>query len=88
MLGKLFGSRNRDKNSSELLIFIEPRIVNGMNDLPPSAGDTFGNSPFSEDVQSYARTGIFDRQNEIPSSAKPKLTDRLKRMINRILVTD
>jgi general secretion pathway protein D len=88
VLGKLFGSRNRDKNSSELLIFIEPRIVNGMNDLPPSAGDTFGNSPFSEDVQSYARTGIFDRQNEIPSSAKPKLTDRLKRMINRILVTD
>jgi len=87
VLGKLFGSRKREKNSSELLIFIEPRIVNGMDDLPPSTRDTFGNSAFSEDVQRYARTGVFDKES-IPTASKPKLTDRLKAMINRVLVTD
>jgi hypothetical protein len=35
----------------ELLIFIQPRIVHDMSDLPPNVEDAPGTSPFASEVQ-------------------------------------
>jgi general secretion pathway protein D len=88
VLNKIFGSREKSNISSELLIFIQPRIVRGMDDLPPSVYDSPGSSPDAEDAMSSIN---IERVNQARAQApvvKPKMTQRLKNMINRILVND
>jgi type II secretory pathway component GspD/PulD (secretin) len=57
VLGKLFGSRSRDEEARELLIFIQPRIMEDLSDAPPSAKDSIGNSAFGEQSQRFLKTG-------------------------------
>jgi general secretion pathway protein D len=85
---KIFGSRSKDTSNRELLIFIQPRIVEGMNDLPPSISDSVGASPFSDEAQaSFNRERNIAAEARIPV-AKPKFSQRLKNALNRILVND
>ncbi|GEP42905.1 secretin N-terminal domain-containing protein [Brevifollis gellanilyticus] len=88
VLNKVFGSRTRDTSARELLIFIQPRIVEGMYDLPPSVHDSVGSSPFSEEA-----TAAFTRERNVAKEAlepvaKPKFSQRLKKLLDRILVND
>ncbi len=87
-LNKLFGSRQRTLSNSELLIFIQPRIVRGMNDLPPSIYDSPGSSADAEDARAAMNIERVQQQGARVPAAKPKLTQRLKNMLDRILVND
>lgn len=52
VLGAIVGSQSRSITRRELLIFIQPRIVDGMHDLPPSYQDSPGTSPFADTTRS------------------------------------
>ncbi len=90
LLNKVMGSRQKDNSKRELLIFIQPRIVDGMNDLPPSLGDSVGASPFSDEAQAAFRQERIsqDRAKDPAAQVKPRMTQRLKSLLNRILVND
>ncbi|HYF36961.1 MAG TPA: hypothetical protein VD994_16810, partial [Prosthecobacter sp.] len=51
VLGALVGSQGATTTRRELLVFIQPRIVHAMSDLPPSVEDAPGTSPFASEVQ-------------------------------------
>jgi len=85
---KIFGSRSKDKSNRELLIFIQPRIVEGMDDLPPSVNDSVGASPFSDDAQAYFNQERNVAKEALEPVAKPRFSQRLKSLLNRILVND
>ena len=87
-LNKLFGSRQRAVSNSELLIFIQPRIVRGMDDLPPSIYDSPGSSPDAEDARAAMNLERLNQAEARIPVAKPKLSQRLKNMLNRVLVND
>lgn len=87
-LNKVFGSRARAISNSELLIFIQPRIVRGMDDLPPSIYDSPGSSPDAEDARAAMNLERVSQAEARIPVAKPKLSQRLKSMLDRILVND
>lgn len=87
-LNKIFGSRQRAISNSELLIFIQPRIVRGMDDLPPSIYDSPGSSPDAEDARAAMNIERIKQEEARIPVAKPKMSQRLKTMLNRVLVND
>lgn len=87
-LNKVFGSRARAVSNSELLIFIQPRIVRGMDDLPPSIYDSPGSSPDAEDARAAMNIERLNQAEARIPVAKPKLSQRIKSMLDRILVND
>ncbi|MES2595142.1 MAG: secretin N-terminal domain-containing protein [Verrucomicrobiota bacterium] len=88
VLNKVFGSRTRDSSARELLIFIQPRIVEGMYDLPPSVHDSVGSSPFSEEALANFNRERNTAREALEVAPKPKFTQRLKKLLERILVND
>jgi type II secretory pathway component GspD/PulD (secretin) len=86
LLKNLLGSRLKDTSSRELLIFIQPRIVVGMDDLPPSVQDSAGTSPFGEEAQA----GIYQEKTATALKALPpekkKASTRIKEMVKKLFM--
>ena len=86
LLKNLLGSRQKDTSSRELLIFIQPRIVVGMDDLPPSVQDSAGTSPFGEEAQA----GIYQEKTATALKALPpekkKASTRIKEMVKKLFM--
>jgi type II secretory pathway component GspD/PulD (secretin) len=92
VLNKILGSRTRDRSVRELLIFIQPRIVKGLDDLPPSIHDSVGASAFGDEAQAAFRLerNAQDRErlNATLETEKPRFTQRMKTLLNRIILND
>ncbi|MCA1963573.1 MAG: hypothetical protein LDL31_06480 [Prosthecobacter sp.] len=86
VLKYLTGSRSRSNNRRELIIMIQPSIVEGLNDLPPSAAHSSGSSLFAEETQA-----VFNQEKTraasamLPPAPKPKFSERLKGMFKKML---
>jgi hypothetical protein len=65
---------------------IQPSIVEGLNDLPPSAAHSSGSSLFAEETQA-----VFNQEKTraasamLPPAPKPKFSERLKGMFKKML---
>jgi len=92
VLNKILGSRTRDRSARELLIFIQPRIVKGLDDLPPSIHDSVGSSAFGDEAQAAfnLERNALDRArlNATLETEKPRFTQRMKALLNRIILND
>lgn len=92
VLKHLTGSTSDEKDRRELLIFIQPRIVEDMNDLPPTARDNAGNSPFGREGQEF-----FENEKNIDRQAayaakqammQPVKRNRIKELVNKLFRRD
>ncbi|MCB1210194.1 MAG: hypothetical protein KDK97_12745 [Verrucomicrobiales bacterium] len=79
-LVKYLVSQSIDKKTRrELLIFIQPRIVSGEGDLPPSAHDSAGQSPFGDDMRKFLK-----QEHEKPVET-PGVLNRVRGLLDRIV---
>lgn len=65
LIKHLTGSTRDENSRRELLIFIQPRIIQGVNDLPPSVRDAPGSSPFGGEATAMMN------QEKLPVVAAP-----------------
>lgn len=88
ILKYLTGSTSDEKDRRELLIFIEPRIVETMHDLPPTAQDGAGNSPFGRETMEF-----FDSEKNMDreaaamakqSALQPVKRNRVKELVRKL----
>ncbi len=78
LLKYLTGSRSKSSKRSELLVFIQPRIVTGYGDLPSSVEDSPGASPLGDEMRR-----MFDEEKSVPPVDEVKRT-KLGRLIQKL----
>ena len=77
---KYLVSQNVDKKTRrELLIFIQPRIVDGEGDLPPAAQDASGQTPFGDDLRTFMK-----QEHDKPQPT-PGVVNRVKGLLDRLV---
>lgn len=79
---KLFSSTEDTTSRSELLIFIQPRIVNGNNDLPNTAWDAPGASPLGEEIRSFMDQEHKDPKADEKSVKRTKIGALIRKLFN------
>jgi general secretion pathway protein D len=88
LLKYLTGSTSDNKDRRELLIFIQPRIVESQYDLPPTAQDGTGTSPFGRETMAF-----FDHEKNMDRDAaeaakqaalQPTKRHRIRSMIRKL----
>lgn len=78
----LTGSVSKVNNRRELLIMIQPRIVEGTHDLPPNVRDSAGSSIFAEETMA-----TFDQEKTAAKTlpvGKKKASTRIKEMVKKL----
>lgn len=87
ILRLLTGDRQKSVARRELLIFIEPRIIEGLNDLPPTVEDPAGNSPHAEEMKAALVNDAYTRMNppQAATAMKPKFSERMRGMFKKLL---
>ncbi len=87
ILRLLTGDRQKSIARRELLIFIEPRIIEGLDDLPPTVDDPAGNSLHAADMKAALADDSYTRRNlpQTASTAKPNFSERMKGMFKKLL---
>jgi type II secretion system protein D len=85
LLGALTGSQTISTSRRELLIFIQPRIIHGMSDLPPTVEDAPGTSPFAGEV-----ADLLIKEKSSIAKTQPPVTRRtaLNRLFRKLFSTD
>lgn len=84
ILKYLTGSRSNTVTNRELLIFIQPRIVEDMNDLPPNVRDSLGNSPFGDESKAAFDQEKTDAALKALPVEKKKASTRIKEMVKKL----
>lgn len=88
LLKYLTGSTSDSKNRRELLIFIQPRIVESQFDLPPTVRDGAGTSPFGQESMAF-----FDHEKNMDREAaeaakqaalQPSKRSRISSMVRKL----
>jgi type II secretory pathway component GspD/PulD (secretin) len=82
VIKKLFSSTEDTTSRSELLIFIQPRIVNGNGDLPNNAGDAPGASPLGEEIRRFMNQEKSDPLKEEKAVKRSKIGDLIRKLFN------
>jgi len=80
----LTGSTSKGKDRRELLIFIQPRIVEGVHDLPPYVGDGAGNSPFAGKTTDMFQSEQHIEAEQANAALSPVKRNRIKDMVGRL----
>jgi type II secretion system protein D len=84
ILKHLTADRSKAVNQRELLIFIEPRIVEGMHDLPPSINDNVGKSIHADNLRAAFEQEKHDAVVRDQPVEKLKPSERLKQMVKKL----
>jgi type II secretory pathway component GspD/PulD (secretin) len=84
ILKHLTSDRAKTVSQRELLIFIEPRIVEGMHDLPPSINDSVGKSIHAENMRAAFEQEKHDAATRAQPVEKLKASEHLKRMVKKL----
>jgi type II secretion system protein D len=64
----LASSMKNEKQTRELLVFINPRVITGNGDDPPSPTDAAGNSPLGDDMKKFLST-----ERDDPDTARTEI---------------
>ena len=80
LLKYVFSSTTDKINRSELLIFINPRIVTGDGDQPPGPTDGAGSSPLGQDAERYMHQERTDPAREIKEVRRTKIGKLLHKL--------
>lgn len=88
VLRLLSGSRSKSNRQRELVIMIQPTIVNDVSDIPPNTQFSPGTSPFSDETRAvfhYEKTQkeILNASKAIPLD-KPSMTARIRGMVEKL----
>lgn len=88
ILRLLSGSRAKQGRQRELVIMIQPSIVNGISDLPPNLQNSPGSSPFSDETRAtfnYEKTQkeLLNAPKAVPID-KPKISERIRGMVEKL----
>ena len=78
----LASSKEDTKDRSELLIFIQPRIVNGEGDLPNNYQDTPGGSPLGEEARRFFNQEKSDPMGEQKAVKRTKIGSLIRKLFN------
>lgn len=84
ILKHLTADRSKTVSQRELLIFIEPRIVEGMHDLPPSINDNVGKSIHADNLRAAFEQEKHDAVVRAQPVVKLKPSERLKQMVKKL----
>ncbi len=83
LLKYLSGSRSDSVSRRELLIMLQPRIVEGMHDLPPSVKDAAGSSPFATETAAF----ITQEKNR-PAGLEPVRRNKVMTLVRKLFGRD
>jgi Flp pilus assembly secretin CpaC len=88
VLRLLSGSRSRSNRQRELVIMIQPTIVNDVSDIPPNTQFSPGTSPFSDETRAvfnYEKTQkkLLSAPKAIPLD-KPSMSARIRGMVDKL----
>lgn len=84
ILKHLTSDRTKTVSQRELLIFIEPRIVEGMHDLPPTTDDSAGTSLHADNMRAAFHLEKQGRFEKSPATENLKPSERMKKMIRKL----
>lgn len=79
---KLFSSTEDTTSRSELLIFIQPRIVSGEGDLPNNGYDSPGASPLGEEARRFLNQEKTDPLVEEKAVKRTKIGGLIRKLFN------
>ena len=82
VIKKLFSSTEDTTSRSELLIFIQPRIVSGEGDLPNNAYDAPGASPLGEEARRFLNQERSDPLVEEKAVRRTKIGGLIRKLFN------
>jgi general secretion pathway protein D len=88
VLRLLSGSRSKSNRQRELVIMIQPTIVNDISDIPPNTQLSPGTSPFSDETRAvfkYEKTQkeLLNAPKAIPLD-KPTMSARIRGMVEKL----
>jgi type II secretory pathway component GspD/PulD (secretin) len=83
LLKYLSGSRSDTTSRRELLIMLQPRIVEGMHDLPPSVQDAAGSSPFATET-----AGFMQQEKSRPADLEPVRRNKVMTLVRKLFGRD
>jgi type II secretion system protein D len=80
---KHIASSNRENNRrTELLIFIQPRIVKGNGDNPPDEADGVGNSPLGGEMHKFFHNERQNTEESKEAIKRSKLSNLIHKLLN------
>lgn len=79
LLKYLSGSRSDSVSRRELLIMLQPRIVEGMHDLPPSVKDAAGSSPFATETAAF-----INQEKTRPADLEPVRRNKVMSLVRKL----
>jgi type II secretion system protein D len=82
VLKYIFGSMKEVKNRRELLVFIQPRIINGEGDMPVNYQDAPGASPLSDDMHRFMKQEKTDPSHDEKNIKRTKLGRLIQKLFN------
>ncbi|MEQ1749899.1 MAG: secretin N-terminal domain-containing protein [Prosthecobacter sp.] len=84
LLKYLTGSRSDVNNRRELVIMIQPRIIEGINDLPPNAQDSVGSSVFADETRATFSQEKKRTSDGLLPAQKVRASTRVKDMLKKL----
>jgi type II secretory pathway component GspD/PulD (secretin) len=75
----LSGTNTKDLNRRELIIMLQPRIVEGMHDLPPGVQDAAGTSPFATET-----TAFMVQEKSRPAQLEPVRENKVMTLVRKL----
>ncbi|MDF1813152.1 MAG: hypothetical protein P1V20_13220, partial [Verrucomicrobiales bacterium] len=76
LVGDIFGNSQVDKERQELMIFIQPRIVDSQCDLTRTEADLYERTKFLDETMEFAKPEYEARARPVKSPKKRTLLDR------------
>lgn len=82
LLKYVFGSMKENKTRRELLVFIQPRIIDGEGEMPVHYQDAPGASPLGDDIRKFMRQEKVDPAHDEKSIKRTKLGRLIQKLFN------
>jgi type II secretory pathway component GspD/PulD (secretin) len=83
ILRYLTGSNTKDLSRRELIIMLQPRIVEGMNNLPPNVEDAAGTSPFATETAAFIH-----QEKSRPADLEPVRRNKVMTLVRKLFGRD
>jgi general secretion pathway protein D len=83
VLKYLSGARSNSTSRRELLIMLQPRIVEGMHDLPPNVQDAAGTSPFATETAAF-----INQEKQRPAELEPVRRNKVVSLVRKLFGRD
>jgi type II secretion system protein D len=82
ILKYVFGSMKENKTRRELLVFIQPRIIDGEGEMPVNYQDAPGASPLGDDIRKFMHQEKVDPAHDEKNIKRTKLGRLIQKLFN------